>query len=146
MFSAPLVLKEIGNELFEVVEPFRFTSATGHLVDVRAGFQTDLASIPEIFQSLVPKVGYYSQPAVVHDWLYHRHRTGVDTITSRREADKILLEACEIKSEMYEVSALSQKHHAIYSAVRLGGLASWETPGERRTRLDMHGDTEYMDQ
>ena len=50
MFSGPLVIKEIGYEKWSVVEPFRFTSETGLVVDVPIGFETDLASNPRIHQ------------------------------------------------------------------------------------------------
>jgi hypothetical protein len=142
MFSAPLVIREIGYERWEVVEPFRFTSETGLVVDVPIGFETDLASIPRILQSILGKISGYSQPAVVHDLLYYWHRTGVDTDVSRKWADKILREGIELKEREYDVSMDAD---TIYTGVRMGGLASWETPQERRERLD-RGDDEYLDQ
>ena len=141
MFSGPLVIKETGYERWEVVEPFRFTSETGVVVDVPAGFETDLASIPRALQSILGKLAGYSQPAVVHDLLYYWHRHGVDTAISRRDADQILREGIELKEREYGVPMDAD---TIYSGCRMGGLASWETPQERSDRLD-RGDTEFLD-
>jgi len=141
MFSGPLVIKEIGYELWEVVEPFRFTSETGIFVDVLVGFPTDLASIPRVLQSILGKIGAYSQPGVVHDMLYHRHRTGMDTVITRKQADQILREGCKLKANEYGVTDNSD---VIYNGCRIGALSSWETPQERMDRLDT-GDDEFLD-
>src|SRR3954454_19309299 len=39
-------------------------------VSVPKGFVTDLASIPQLFCSILPPTGRYSYPAIVHDFLY----------------------------------------------------------------------------
>lgn len=57
---------------------------------VPAGFVTDLASIPRVFQSLIPKVGRHSLAAIVHDYLCRLD--GFD----RPLADKIFLEAMKL--------------------------------------------------
>lgn len=145
MFSAPLVIREIGYERWQVVEPFRFTSKSGIVVNVPVGFETDLASVPSWLRSVVSKIGYWSQPAVVHDLLYYHHRNGVDAVVTRREADKILLEGCRLKENQYNVPIQDRRNELIYTAVRAGGLGTWETPDERVERLD-RGETEYLDQ
>lgn len=61
------------------------------VIIVPAGFDTDLASIPRIFQSLVPKVDHHMLPAIVHDYLVRRDDF------SRKLADKIFLEAMRLK-------------------------------------------------
>ena len=141
MFSGPLVIKEVGYELWEVVEPFRFTSETGIVVDVPVGFETDLASIPRILQSMLGKIGTYSQAGVVHDLLYYNDRHRLDTSVTRKQADQILREGCSLKAKEYDVTDQSD---IIYNGCRIGALASWETPQERRERLD-RGDDEYLD-
>jgi len=144
MFSAPLVIKETGHNRWSVVEPFRFTSESGLVIDVPVGFETDLASVPQVFQGLIGKVGYWSQAAVVHDWLYHRHRLGLDNTVTRKQADKILLEGSIIKAEMYGVQGGDNRHAVMYQGVRLGGLMTWETPQERSDRIST-GDDEFLD-
>jgi hypothetical protein len=144
MFSAPLVIREIGYERWAVVEPFRFTSKTGIVVDVPVGFETDLASVPAWLRSLVSKIGYWSQPAVVHDLLYYNHRNGVDATISRKQADKILLEGCRLKEDEYNVPLSDRRNELIYTAVTAGGLITWERSDERAERLD-RGDDEFLD-
>ena len=145
MFSGPLVIRESSYELWEVVEPFRFTSNTGLIVDVPAGFETDLASVPDVFQSLVPKLSYYSQPAVVHDLLYFRHRSGADTSTTRLQADRILLEGCRIKAAQFDVPLHARRNQLIYRGVRAGGLYAWMTPQEKQYFESDNNDHPAMD-
>jgi hypothetical protein len=135
MFSGPLVTRQIDHQRWEIVEPFRFDSSSGLVVDIRAGFQTDLASIPAIAQALVSKVGYWSQAAVAHDLLYFNHRNGLDDTITRLQADDILLEGCRIKARDFNVSPSERRDWLIYGGVRAGGLGSWETPEERADRL-----------
>ena len=144
-FSAPLVIEEIGVELFKVVQAFRFASASGPVVDVPAKFETDLASVPKVFQSVVGKIGYWSQAAVVHDLLYYQHRSGNDTNLTRLQADRILLEGCRIKAIEYSVPDIARKDWLIFGGVRLGGAASWVTPGEKLL-LEDEGDDTFLDQ
>ena len=136
-FSASLVTEQIQHQRWQVVQPFRFTSKTGLAVDIPAAFQTDLASIPAVAQSLVSKVGYWSQPAVVHDMLYRRHRDGVDDSITRLQADDVLLEGCRIKAVDFGVPDSERRDWIIYGGVRAGGLDSWERPTERLERLAM---------
>ena len=58
---------------------------------VPAGFVTDLASIPRIFQGLIPKIGKHRLPAIVHDYLVRRQSF------ERRLADRIFLEAMKLQ-------------------------------------------------
>jgi hypothetical protein len=60
------------------------------LIVVPAGFITDLASIPRIFQSLIPKVGKHALAAIVHDYLVRLPDF------DRKLADKIFLEAMKL--------------------------------------------------
>ena len=136
-FDGPLITRQVGHQRWQIVEPFRFRSYTGLVVGIRAGFETDLASIPALAQSLVSKVGYWSQAAVVHDYLYVMHRTGQDDEITRRQADDLLLEGCRVKAKDFNVPAADRRDWLIYGAVRAGGLDSWETPEERADRLSM---------
>lgn len=57
-------------------------------IHIPAGFKTDFASIPKIFDDVFgfdPR-GKYSLPAIVHDFLYSEHGA-----QSRKRADKIFL-------------------------------------------------------
>lgn len=137
MFSGPLKLVQIGHQRWRVLESFRFISAQGITVDIPAGFETDLASVPAVAQAIVSKVGYWSQAAVVHDLLYNRHRNGLDATVTRLQADEILLEGCKIRAKDFNVPTSERRDWLIFGAVHIGALESWETPEERQDRLDM---------
>jgi len=84
-------------------------------VKVPKGFITDLASIPQVFWSGLPRDGKYIYPAIVHDYLYwSQDRT-------REEADKIL------KLGMEEFNINSIVVNAVFWGVRAGGEWSWNT-------------------
>ena len=80
------------------------------LVIVPAGFETDLASIPRIFQSLVPKVDRHMLPAIVHDYLCRKPDF------SRKTADRVFLEAMRLK----QVNPVRRR--LMYWAVRIGAM------------------------
>ena len=81
---------------------------------IPAGFTTDLASVPRIFQSIIPKIGHHIRPAIVHDYCYE----GFTNLT-RKEADEMFLEGMKTT----KVSWLRRK--AMWLAVRVGGRGLW---------------------
>jgi len=137
-FDGFLDLREIGYELWSVLAPFRFTSDDGTVVEIEAGFVTDLASVPALARSIVPKIGYWSQAAVVHDKGYREHRLGNNVEWTRKQVDQWLLQGMRAKAMEYGISDddARRKDEEIYLAVRMGGLASWETKAERQQRFD----------
>jgi len=132
MFSNRLIIGEIGFEKWQLETPFTFNSITGLTVTVDDGFICDLASVPGIAQSLVSKMGYWTQPAVLHDWLYHRHRNGLDKVVTRLQADNMFIEGCRIKAAEYDVPLLERREWLLYGGVRAGGWGSWATPEETK--------------
>lgn len=82
-------------------------------VIVPRGFVTDLASIPQVFWSLLRPDGEYAYAAIVHDYLYWFQTR------SREESDAIL------KFGMQDFSIPAPTIETIYRAVRLGGAVSW---------------------
>ena len=81
---------------------------------VPAGFETDFASIPRAFWSLVGHpAGQYAQAAVLHDFLYRTKAV------PRAEADRIFREAMQV----LEVPAWQR--WAMWAAVRVGGSAAY---------------------
>jgi len=151
-FTGPLVIKEIGYELWEHTEPFSFISSTGIIVRIEKGDITDLASIYGVPAGLVPKIGYWSQPATVHDKIYKAHRDGIpfrsftnkENIT-RKEADLILLEGAKIKAKEYQVPFRKRRHNSIYAAVNAFGIESWETVDEKLERLKQFDNSSIID-
>ncbi len=84
-------------------------------IRVRKGFTTDLASIPRIFQNIIPKVGKHIQPAICHDWCFEDKVPGM----TRREADQLFLEG------MKSVGVGWLRRTVMYSAVRVFGRGLW---------------------
>jgi hypothetical protein len=99
---------------------------TFQLVEVPAGFVTDLASIPRVFWQVLRPEGRYAYAAVVHDYLYWTQSR------SREESDQILNFAME------DSKVSSVERWAIYQAVNNLGQKAWEdnkrlkAAGERR--------------
>lgn len=94
-----------------IVEPY--PSLPG-LVDVPAGYVTDLASIPQAMLSLFGEIA--QEPAVPHDFAYS---TGC---MPRAVADAMLREACLL------TGVPAWKAKLIYLGVRVGGGAHWPAP------------------
>lgn len=83
-------------------------------VRIPKGFGTDLASIPRLFQNIVPKVGRHIQPAIVHDYTYV-----YDTGLTKVEADQMFLDG------MKSVGVPWYRRRVMYWAVRIGGTGHW---------------------
>ena len=81
---------------------------------VEAGFETDLASIPQVFQSVIPVLGRHRQPAIAHDWCYCGK-----TDLSKKDADLMFLDA------MKSVGVGWWRRRSMYLAVRVGGKGHW---------------------
>lgn len=131
-YSRDVVLKWRNHlSQFEVVEPFEvlWTDGDGEtraLFTVRAGFITNLSSIPQAARSVFPQVAHHLQPAVVHDWLYE-----YDENLTRLEADDMFLEAMEAEGVAW------WRRHTMYRAVRAFGEGDWRRRGKGVGPLDM---------
>jgi hypothetical protein len=91
---------------------------------IPAGFRCDLASIPQMFQWLIPKLGKQNKAGVVHDWFYkyprleNKDKQYIATL-SREQVDKLFY-------QIMKGSGVSWwKRHAMYRAVRIGGWRQW---------------------
>lgn len=85
------------------------------VIDIPAGFETDLASIPRSFMGLIPVNGKHRNAAIVHDYLYVKKPGWC----SRSIADAVFLEAMEVLGES------RWRRNAMYAAVRVGGWLYW---------------------
>lgn len=98
------------------------------VVIIPAGFETDFASVPQLFWSIVPPMGKYFIAAVLHDYFYREpgSRTDVvaicDRVITREFADYIFLE------EMVDLGVSWWKRKIMYKAVRMFGGSSWVEP------------------
>jgi len=85
---------------------------------VKAGFFTDLASIPPWATGIIPKLGHHVRPAIVHDWTYRRvNHEGL----SRAQGDLLFLHGMEKDG----VSRFRRR--VMYRAVRFGAESSWKS-------------------
>lgn len=96
--------------------PLRDAKVSEEIVTVPKGFVTDLASVPRILWSVLPKTGRYAYAAIVHDYLYWVQPTGV----VRRDADEIL------ETAMKRSGVSGEKVWAIEKAVRTLGESAWK--------------------
>lgn len=97
----------------------------GPTVVVPAGFVTDLASIPRIFWSLLPRDGAYTFPAIVHDYLYWTQEH------PRKTADRVF------RYGMDDMNISTRASWAIYSAVRVGGKGAWDNNAKLKQAGEM---------
>lgn len=103
---------------WKIHEGFSYETDGGAVIEVPAGFVTDLASVPRILWNIFPPFGTYIRAAVIHDKLYADHRAGLGHY-SRAYADAVLLEA------MADDNVSRWQRRIIWIAVRLGGWAAW---------------------
>lgn len=83
-------------------------------IDVPAGFETDFASVPQLFWNILPPTGSYGKAAVIHDFLYRTRG-----IATRAQADAVFLEAMTFLNVGWWTRQI------IYWGVRLGGRSSY---------------------
>lgn len=88
---------------------------TERVIVVPVNFETDFASVPRIFWTIVPPWGKYSPAAVVHDYLYIKQHT------TRLYADSVF------KELMKALGVSWWKRNLMYSAVRAGGWFVWNS-------------------
>ncbi len=127
-FTNPLRVEALEENTWKLLEQFEYH--VGHLgsndiVKVPIGYETDFATIPQIFWSIIPPWGKYGKAAVVHDFLcsdgyFIRVVDGVDVKVpvTRLEADNIFLEAMTV----LDVDDVTK--YAMYGAVRAYAIAT----------------------
>jgi hypothetical protein len=102
------------SRIFRLTAPFSYLSSRGPLT-VPAGFETDGASVPRMFWSILDPFGPYFKAAVIHDWLYSPHNRRF----TRAQSDELFLEAMRNNGLDW------MRRELIYRAVRLGGWRSY---------------------
>ncbi len=112
---------------WSLAEPLEYhvgAANSDNIVEVPAGFETDLASVPWFGRWLVSSWRGTARAAVIHDFLYSvvGRRHGF----TRSQADAIFREALKVTG--------SRLWPVIWVAVRLFGLAAWR--GREREAVD----------
>lgn len=116
-FTEPLLVKDLNDGFFEVMRDFRYyvgEENSVEYIDVPKGFLTDFFSVPQFFQSIVPKIGKGNQASVLHDYLYANH------LYTQKRSDDIFLEAMTV------LGMNVIQRYVIYYAVRLFGKFAYE--------------------
>ncbi len=107
-FTTPAILEMLDHFLWHVYEPFEFdlSDDNSDVIEVPAGFVTDLASVPRIFRIPLPPDGKYAKVAIIHDYLYD------NALRTKKEADLIFLDGMAVPG------VPKWKRIVIYQAVR----------------------------
>jgi hypothetical protein len=86
-FTEKLVVSKSGNT-WTIEEPFFYkigNENSQESVVVPKGFETDFASVPRVFWTIIPPDGKYTKAAVVHDYLYNKRGKLESTKYSRKQ-------------------------------------------------------------
>ncbi len=127
-FLTPLVVEVMpSGKRFKLHYDFRYYwRRHGIWIHVKAGFETDFASIPKIFRIIIPKLGRWNKAAVIHDYLYQNHNIVICKLLpstkfrfSRKLADLIFRDA------MTDLGVAKWKRYVMYWGVRVGGFLAW---------------------
>ncbi|MFG3962074.1 DUF1353 domain-containing protein [Escherichia coli] len=110
-FTTPAILEMLDHFLWRVHEPFDFylSDDNSDVIEVPAGFITDLATVPRVFWMILPPDGRYAKAAIIHDYMYD------NALRTRREADRIFLDGMKV------LGVPCWKRMIMYGAVRLFG-------------------------
>lgn len=115
MFTSDLVIKKVGDQVYDLVEPLVWEDGKC-IIQVNPKFDFDAISIPKIFWSIVdsPFTGKAVKPATLHDALY------ASEYFPREICDVLFLKAMESEGVGYF------KRYAMYNAVRAFGWTVWK--------------------
>jgi len=117
MFKGALTVtlkKSYHPKLFVLTNPLIY-EGSGLRVNVPAGFDTDLASIPWFARWIFARAHSNAYAAVVHDYLYAKG------FTSRSQADGVFFEA--LKDPVCSTRLIARC--VMWAAVRVGGWRGW---------------------
>ena len=95
-----------------------YISGEGKRYVVPSGFRTDFASVPQLFQNIIPTDGDAKFPGILHDYAYHCKGQPPFSLT-RLQSDNLLLEALQL------VGAPLLERRTIWPVVRLSGWIYW---------------------
>lgn len=117
-FSSPLIVQVMDNgKTFKLVEPFSYRfkgNKWATVITAQVGFISDFASIPRLVRIIIPKLGKYTEAAVIHDFSYQYPSS------SRKKADVIFL------AGMRDSGVVFWKRYLMYWSVRLFGWLAWK--------------------
>ena len=121
MNNTPSLFSELHVEVlttgrhFRLIKEFTYTPTEKDKVIVPIDFKTDFASIPWLATIFIPKLGKYTQPSVIHDYLCRE----ADTWQDRSNGDTVFRKA------MKAVGVGLIRRWAMYIAVWIAGVIAW---------------------
>ena len=118
--DSPLKLQRFREPIYVLLEPITWKPSTigqskTATVTVPSGFVSDLASIPRVFWSLIPRDAEYAYPAIVHDFLYW------DQSRPKSEADEIF------RWSMQDLDVSKPTVATIFEGVSVFGKVAWQS-------------------
>jgi len=123
-FPDPLLLEDAGMRggarVFRLARSFTCRTSYGLFI-IPAGFESDGASIPKIFHSILGPFGGYFPAALLHDFLYSPSSATFYHF-EREDADFLFLEA------MFNLGVGWPTRHTIHAAVRGFGRRFFRKP------------------
>ncbi len=121
MFSSALLVEATSPDKW-IVRAVLIWATEKETIEVPVGFETDLASIPDMFRGVpgFSTTGASRRPAVLHDWLYY------SGVRPRMEADALFYRALLAEGVREPIARI------FYRAVRLGGGSAWDAHRRRR--------------
>lgn len=96
-----------------LIKEFSYATEQGVNYVVPVGFETDFATVPQIVQSIIPKIGTYTKATILHDYWYK-------TATNKKKwADNEFLKACII------LGTPKWQAYLMYVGVRIFGKGNY---------------------
>jgi len=118
--------RKTGDDEVTLLSPIEYQLDSGRIVICERGFKYDGGSVPRPFHSLVCPFGTAADSGFcLHDRLYYGHRDLSEQQFTRLQADEAMLEMflhCDVPDHIA---------YGVYTGVRAGGLAAWQTEAER---------------
>lgn len=120
----PKITYHVEEKQWELMENFTFKRGVIHFV-IRAGFKTDLASIPRILWRIIAPFELSITAPLVHDYLYRNSgritcaASGIRRKLSRSDTDKLFGQIMEDENVSW------WRRAAAYRAVRMFAGLAW---------------------
>jgi hypothetical protein len=115
----------IGNNRWRNIEPFEYhvnTYPSDEVITVPIGFETDFASIPRIFWSILSPIDKHGKAAVIHDFCYYHG------LYTRKVCDMIFREGMRV------LNVKPWKATTMYYVLRVTGWYAWWKHSRRRKK------------
>lgn len=117
------------NGRFDWYETTEETSVHGAIDDfiVPVGFVTDFASVPRIFQSLIPAHGLAMPASILHDFMYssNHFKDLLGDSAARYYADDLF------RRNLLDMGIKKWQVFLMFTAVRIFGAKRWRNKGGR---------------